>query len=82
MIDVIAPEQVSVLVKKGEKDGIRGEMELNDKISAPIAMGDQIGELVIYKQDKEIARHPLVAAENVEKAGLMQIYFRILKALA
>ncbi len=82
MIDVIAPEQVSVLVKKGEKDGIRGELELNDKISAPIAMGDQIGELVIYKQDKEIARHPLVAAENVEKAGLMQIYFRILKALA
>ena len=82
MIDVIAPEQVSVLVKKGEKDGIRGELELNDKISAPIAMGDQIGELVIYKQEKEIARHPLVAAENVEKAGLMQIYFRILKALA
>ena len=82
MIDAISPEQVSVLVKKGEKDGIRGELELNDKISAPIAMGDQIGELVIYKQDKEMARHPLVAAENVEKAGLMQIYFRILKALA
>lgn len=82
MIDAVAPEQISILVKKGEKDGIRGELELNDKISAPIAMGDQIGELIIYKQDKEIARHPLVAAENVEKAGLMQIYFRMLKTLS
>ena len=82
MIDAVAPEQISVLVKKGEKDGIRGELELNTTISAPISMGEQIGELVIYKQDKEIARHPLVAAENVEKAGLMQIYFRMLKTLS
>ena len=81
MIDAVAPEQISILVKKGEKDGIRGELELNDKISAPITMGDEIGELVIYKQDKEIARHPLVASENVGKAGLMQIYFRMLKTL-
>ena len=82
MIDAVAPENVSVLVKKGEKDGIRGELAFNKTISAPIALGDQIGELVIYKQDKEIARYPLVAAENVKKSSLMQIYFRMIKTLA
>ena len=70
------------MVKKGEKDGIKGQMVLNDTISAPVAKGDQIGELVIYKQDKEISRYPLVAAENVKKASLMQIYFRMIKTLA
>ena len=81
MIDAVAPDDVSVLVKKGEKDGIKGEMVLNDTISAPIAQGDQVGELVIYKQDKEISRYPVVAAENVKKASLMQIYLRMIKTL-
>jgi serine-type D-Ala-D-Ala carboxypeptidase (penicillin-binding protein 5/6) len=82
MVDAVAPEEVSVLVKKGEKDSIKGEMVLNDTISAPIAKGDKIGELVIYKQDKEISRYPVVAAEKVKKASLMQIYLRMIKTLA
>ena len=82
LVEAVAPEQISVLVKKGEKDGIRGELIIEDTISAPIAKGDQIGELVIYKQDKEIDRRPLVAAEDVGKASLMQIYIRMIKTLA
>jgi hypothetical protein len=38
--------------------------------------------LVIYKKDKEIARYPVVAEENVQKASLMQIYLRMIKTLA
>ncbi len=82
MIDAVSPENISVLVKKGEKDGIRGELAFEKTISAPIALGNQIGELVIYKQDKEIARYPLVAAEDVKKASLMQIYLRLIRTLA
>ncbi|MEL7654394.1 MAG: D-alanyl-D-alanine carboxypeptidase family protein [Bacillota bacterium] len=82
MVDAVAPENVRVLVKKGEKDGIKGELVYLNTISAPIAKGDQIGDLVIYKQDKEIARYPLVAAESVKKASLMQIYLRMIKTLA
>lgn len=81
MVDAVAPENISVLVKKGEKDGIRGELDFKDIISAPIAMGDQIGELIIYKQDKEIARYPLVASEDIHRASLVQIYFRMIKTL-
>lgn len=82
MVNAVAPENVSVLVKKGEKDTIRGELVFEDTISAPVTQGDQIGELVIYKQDNEIARYPVVAEENVNKANLMQIYLRMIKTLA
>lgn len=82
IVDAVAPDDVSILVKKGEKDGIKGKLVLNDTISAPIAKGDKIGELVIYKQDKEISRYPAVAAENVKKASLMQIYLRMIRTLA
>ncbi len=81
LVNAVAPEHVSVLVKKGEKDTIKGELVFRDAISAPINKGDQLGELVIYKQDKEIARHPVVAEESVNKASLMQIYLRMIKTL-
>ncbi len=82
MVEAVAPEHISVLVKKGEKDEIRGELSFKDTVSAPINKGDQIGELVIYKQEQEIDRCPLVAAEDVGKASLMQIYIRMIKTLA
>ncbi len=82
LVNAVAPDNVSVLVKKGEKDTIKGELVFKDSISAPIAKGDQLGELVIYKKDKEIARYPVVAEDNVKKASLMQIYLRMIKTLA
>ena len=82
LVNAVAPENISVLVKKGEKETIKGELVFKDTISAPIKKGDQLGELVIYKKDNEIARYPIVAEENVKKAGLMQIYMRIIKTLA
>lgn len=82
MVNAVAPENISVLVKKGEKDTIRGELVFKDIISAPIAKGDQLGDLVIYKKDKEITRYPIVAEEKVKKASLMQIYMRMIKTLA
>lgn len=81
LVNAVAPEDISVLVNKGEKDTIKGELVFKNSISAPIAMGDQLGEMVIYKKDKEIARYPVVAEENVKKASLMQIYLRMIKTL-
>lgn len=82
MIEAVAPEHISVLVKKGERDNIRAELAIEDTISAPIVKGDKIGELIIFEKDKEINRCPLVAAEDVGKASLMQLYIRMIKTLA
>lgn len=82
LVNAVAPDNISVLVKKGEKETIKGELVFKDIISAPITKGDQLGEMVIYKKDTEIARYPIVAEENVKKASLMQIYMRMIKTLA
>ena len=81
LVNAVAPENISVLVKKGEKDTIKGELVFKDSISAPISKGDQLGDLVIYKTNKEIARYPVVAEESVKKASLMQIYLRMIRTL-
>jgi D-alanyl-D-alanine carboxypeptidase (penicillin-binding protein 5/6) len=82
MIEAVSHENINVLVKKGERDNIRSELSFGDKISAPIAKGDKIGELIIFEKDKEIERCPLVAAEDVDKASLMQLYIRLIKTLS
>jgi D-alanyl-D-alanine carboxypeptidase (penicillin-binding protein 5/6) len=82
LVNAVAPENISVLVKKGDRDTIRGELAYKDAISAPIARGDQVGELIVYQKDAEIARYPIVAEEDVQKASLLQIYLRMLKTLS
>ncbi|HWQ78771.1 MAG TPA: D-alanyl-D-alanine carboxypeptidase family protein [Anaerovoracaceae bacterium] len=82
LVNAVAPENISVLVKKGDKDTIRGELAYKNTISAPVARGDQIGELVIYQKDAEIARYPIVAEADVQKASLLEIYLRMIKTLA
>jgi len=82
LINAVAPEDISVLVKKGEKDTVKGELAYKDAIAAPISKGDQVGELVVYQKDAEIARYHIVAEEDVKKASLLQIYLRLLKNLA
>lgn len=81
-LNAVAAENISILIPKGDKDGIRGELVLNEEISAPIAQGDLLGEVVVFKQEQEIGRYPVVAEENVEKAGFLELYIRMLKSLA
>ena len=81
MVNAVAPENISILVKKGDKDAVSGEITFNKSIYAPISMGDNIGELIVYKQDNEIGRYPLVAEESVNQASFFQIYIRMLKTL-
>ena len=38
--------------------------------------------MLFIKKDKEEARYPIVAEENVKKASLMQIYMRMIKTLS
>ena len=77
-VDAIAAEDISLLVEKGQKDAVRCEAVTKENLKAPIKKGDTIGEIVVYMEDKEMSRHPLVAAKDVDKANIFQIYKRML----
>lgn len=80
-VDAVAAEDICLLVKKGQKDGVRCEAVTKESLKAPIKKGDTIGEIVVYMEDKEVSRYPLVAAKDVEKANIFQIYKRMLLSL-
>ncbi len=72
-INSLASENVSALIKKGERDSITSKVQFNENLKAPIKKGEKIGEIVVYQNEKEIGRYPVCAAKAVKKAGILHM---------
>ncbi len=70
-VSAVIKGQVSILAKKGSATDLEGKTELSEAVNAPIKKGDKLGRLVYYSDGKEVGSCDLVAAEDVEKAGLI-----------
>lgn len=77
----INAEQVPVLVKKGTESKIVAETTLSDKISAPVDLGQTVGEIVYKNGDEIISRVSIKTTEAVEKAGFSDIFINLLKSI-
>jgi len=56
-------------------DTVRKEITYHSNLQAPLKAGDAVGKIIYYLGEKEIGSVPLVATEDVKKAG----YFDYLK---
>lgn len=81
IVNAIASEDIKMLVKKGEAANITRTAILFEKVKAPIAEGDPIGELIVLKGEEEVGRFPLTAETEVKTVGVFEIYIRMLKTL-
>lgn len=69
-VELTAKHRYSVLIKKGSdvKD-IRHELQLRADLRAPIAIGESVGKLVVYKGDTQLAEFVVESPIAVTKAG-------------
>lgn len=67
------------LPKSVPVSSVRVLARFNDPVSAPVMVGDKLGEIIAERDGKIIARAPLVAAERVRK---VQFISRIIKNIA
>lgn len=75
---IVTVEDASILMKKTQKLGeITYDISLN-KLKAPLKVGDIVGKLKIKEDGKQIKEINLTVKENVEKANLLELYFRYL----
>ncbi|OXM88130.1 D-alanyl-D-alanine carboxypeptidase family protein [Paenibacillus rigui] len=82
VIPLTAKHQYGILLKKGEEGaGIRHEVQLNPDIKAPVAAGQPIGKIVVYKGDQMLKEFPLEAPVDVKKAGWWTLTKRTAKKL-
>lgn len=58
-----------VTVEKGHYSNLKGLMELNNKLDAPIKRGDTVGKAIIKDGDTTVIEVPLLALDNVDEGG-------------
>lgn len=78
-VSAVTKEEVSVLIPKGQKESISSKPVWKKGLRAPLASGDVVGELKIYREEKEIGSYPLCTEAAVERAGLAQMYLRLIQ---
>lgn len=77
-------EPISVLHKKGEnEDGQIGtKVNVKDDIELPIKKGEEVGKMIITKNNEKFIESSLIVEENVEKAKFFTLMKRSLKNIA
>ena len=79
ILPISPARNVCVLEKRGEKAHITTKLYFHS-VKAPVQKGDEVGEMLVFKDGIEIDRVPLLAAESVERAGFFDYLRNVAKA--
>lgn len=77
ILNGIAAQDFSFLIKKGEPKETTRKTELKASLKAPIKKGEKIGTLILEKDDEIIATVDILADRTIEKANLFDYLYKI-----
>ena len=77
--DVVAKEDLKLLLKKGEEAKANKEIIVPQYLQAPIKKGEKVGEVIVTVDGKEMGRVDVVAAEDIERASLLDVMLRMFR---
>ena len=74
----------SVLLPKGKESALETQVELSEKVEAPVTQGQVVGKIVYRLEGEVVAESEITATENIEKISffavlgvLMQQFFSL-----
>jgi D-alanyl-D-alanine carboxypeptidase (penicillin-binding protein 5/6) len=70
-IDVVAAEDISLLLPALERDALSAEVVYRGPIEAPISAGQEVADLVVTLKDLPPAHIPLVSDRDVSRGGFL-----------
>ncbi|MBP2634867.1 MAG: dacB 3 [Firmicutes bacterium] len=76
MLDVWVAGPASLVVAAADRESVTVEVDLPEKIKAPVYQGQKIGEIIFYSQDKAVKTVDLVAGNAVEESTLNKLLLR------
>lgn len=76
-VPAVYENNYQILLKRGQKDKITEEIRLPEHINAPVKAGDNAGEVALLLDGKVIKSIPLVTVQEVEKAVILKMFWRM-----
>ena len=64
-VDVHISQQAAIVIKPDDVDQVTVELDLPEKITAPVYEGQKIGEVIFYIHDRAVKTVDIVASSNV-----------------
>tara|TARA_B100000700_G_scaffold229977_1_gene254242 strand:+ start:1740 stop:2888 length:1149 start_codon:yes stop_codon:yes gene_type:complete len=74
-IEGVTKEDVYITIQKKEVKNLKTQIKYNGPIVAPIAKGDEIGTLIVSKDDQEIRSVKIYANEDIKKVNFLRSLF-------
>ena len=71
-----------LLIKKADQSRITAQLSTEPEISAPVSKGQQLGTLTVKAGEEILKEFPLVAAEEVPRMTVWDLFVKILRRVA
>ena len=78
-VRVIPAAEGVMLVEKSQKNLIRLQTELDERVDAPVSRGQRLGTMRIFAEEQVLSEIPLVAEETVERLTWWDIFLMLLR---
>lgn len=75
-VELVLPRDVAALIEKRDNRELRAILHLPTLVKAPLAKGDPVGSLEVLLGDEVLRNVDLVAAQDVPRAGWLQLLGR------
>ena len=74
--DIVSTKDITVLNNtQKDKRNVRYEVETDD-VTAPVKVGDKVGKIIVYENEKYSYDVDLTIAYDIEKASILKIFSR------
>ena len=77
-VDAILSNNAGTLIEKGNEKNVEQNIILDDTISAPISVGQKLGEVSFSLDGKTLSTIDIIAKSNVDKLNLFTMSKRII----
>ncbi len=77
-VNGVFPEEIKLLLNKGEKSKVQRELTMADNLTAPIKAGQKVGTVIYKVGEKEVGKYDVVAENKVEHASFIKLFFRMM----
>jgi serine-type D-Ala-D-Ala carboxypeptidase (penicillin-binding protein 5/6) len=71
-VAAVPAADVKVFIKRGEEKKVQVEVNIPDRVSAPVKAGQVVGEIVVKMDGAEVGKTQATAAQDVAQASLMK----------
>lgn len=77
-VNGVFPDEVKLLLGKGEKSKVQRELNMAEDLTAPVKAGQKVGTVIYKVGEKEVGKYDVVAENKVEHASFIRLFFRMM----